>query len=312
MTFVYRIVLMLNMLGIMERTTNNTNRPMKYSIFILFFIFIELMLNTKVYSQQSGVDSIEIRFKGLQVYKYYINERSHYRDSSKFFKFAQWSLLVKSETMINDTVRYTSNTQLEEPYKLDVREHHAYFITVFHKGLPVIDSFYFLYSERYNYPSGLRNLIIKFVNAPLIENDSVIKIQLDSSSIKSGIFYYQDIITIYNRTNESGEYYTNVLDTNCSVVVTFYKHHPNAYTKQPTTTSGNYFIFPTIASSSLNIHLQNPDDNKLIITDLLGREVLNRSIGEGEEDISMNVASLLKGVYWVRVGSRVQKFIVQH
>ncbi len=69
--------------------------------------------------------------------------------------------------------------------------------------------------------------------------------------------------------------------------------------------------FFLVVHSALNIHLQNSDDNKLIITDLLGREVFTWQIGDGEEDISLNVASLLNGVYWVRVGSRVQKFIVQ-
>ncbi len=284
---------------------------MKYSL-LFSTLFVALVFHTNVYSQIVRFDSVEIRFKGLQVNHYYHSLGGHCNgeSSNSYFDTKRWVLNIKTDTTIIDTTILTSNTQFGGS---DVTWHNGNFFTVFNSNGATIDSFLFHYEESYNSHSASRNIIIKFVNVNYIEDNSVVIILIDSSIIKKSRFYYNDLTTYYSKGEcEIGEYFTTVLDTNCSAVVTFYKHDPNSYTKQLPTTSSDNFIFPTLASSSLNIHFQNLTDDKLVIGDLLGREVLVRDIAEGGVDFSVNVASLLNGVYWCRVGSRVQKFIVQH
>jgi hypothetical protein len=77
--------------------------------------------------------------------------------------------------------------------------------------------------------------------------------------------------------------------------------------KQFAGNSNQISIYPNPASTMLHVELKRPNETAQIqISNALGQELINTQ----EKDI--DVSNLPNGVYFVRVGNSMQKFVVQH
>ena len=71
-----------------------------------------------------------------------------------------------------------------------------------------------------------------------------------------------------------------------------------------------FSCYPNPASNILAI--SSPESHSTIhIFDGLGREVYAPELGRSDESVSLNISSLIPGMYWLRTGSQTQKIVIQ-
>lgn len=268
---------------------------MKYILLFLVAVMGDSLLSRDVSAQTKMFDSITFQLNDICI------DTSIYPKDN--FKSRIWSFVCDSEAIVGDSLLMFQKTGGKSG---DI-------IMIYDSVTKTIDSLVFqeVFGDRY----GGEHTYMTFSNVSYKEDFISFELIFDSTDLKKSFFsYYQNIHGFAGQGSFYSWTYTYlpIFLASTSVTISFKKHIAVNSVKRNFTNVANLSLFPSPVNSSLNIHLQNPDDNQLIITDLLGRKMLTRQIGDGEEDISVNIASLLKGVYWVRVGSRIQKFIVQH
>jgi O-glycosyl hydrolase len=92
----------------------------------------------------------------------------------------------------------------------------------------------------------------------------------------------------------------------------------NQGTSTPTITNQiqEFIIFPNPARNNVQIKLSNKlYDNLIRITDISGKQILNKKINKSESNISIDISSLRKGLYFISVdnlsGKQTQKLMVE-
>ena len=280
---------------------------MRQSIVILGLVLLSGAFCSIAVGQVS-IKSVTIKIENLETTKYFSHTYAHGQLSDHGFDTTIISVLIQQNP---DSVAINKDNSISLFFKNYPPVEKYSLVLVLDTVKHMFTQFTYYFHQMYGgdgHPDLLEHLSL--TNVAYINTAN--GYELNVSDMPDSTFLYEKS-SYYDGFGGSGEDRIKSLHGlgggKCSVSIVGFLGQT---TVDKNTLTNEILLNPNPVVSTLNIHLQNPDSNKLIITDLLGREVLNRSIGEGEEDISLNVASLLKGVYWVRIGSRVQKFIVQH
>ncbi|MEO8759795.1 MAG: T9SS type A sorting domain-containing protein [Bacteroidia bacterium] len=154
---------------------------------------------------------------------------------------------------------------------------------------------------------GTINIQGSWYNADTVRGSPYGSFSVQDSSVNTGImqgsFRFCDATPI--STNEVVDSNTGNISpgiTTCSRSSIFQLHNQNPEIK----------IYPNPSSEILNIEINssNMTHQEMKIEDVLGNEILKQSLSTNHSNI--NISNLQNGVYIIRVGNSVQKFIVQH
>ena len=79
--------------------------------------------------------------------------------------------------------------------------------------------------------------------------------------------------------------------------------------------SVSFSVFPNPATDAVNVQIVNTTDAKIIVTDILGKEIYSEEVAFGQKNVELNTALWNNGFYFVTVKSGTatgtQKLVVQ-
>ena len=67
-------------------------------------------------------------------------------------------------------------------------------------------------------------------------------------------------------------------------------------------------VYPNPAGSFLNVQITNPSGQELIVTDVLGKEVMRQSINSSS--VTLDTSDLNNGIYLLRMNDNTIRFVV--
>ena len=76
----------------------------------------------------------------------------------------------------------------------------------------------------------------------------------------------------------------------------------------------SFNVYPSPAKDYITINIDRPEENCVVsVLDNMGRSLISTKIGKSERQTTLNVSSLISGVYFIRLysnkNSYVQKFV---
>jgi hypothetical protein len=151
---------------------------------------------------------------------------------------------------------------------------------------------------------------ISFINATVENVGDNVEVNMDTAALTSDKFSY-----IYNSiTHSSGgeedhnsSTYTGSVPTS-HVKVILYKHVPLNSIENSINKMLLFRLFPNPASKFITLYSsENNYYQQASIFDLLGNQVLKKDL----ENLQIDVSSLPPGIYYLRAGNQMQKFVIQ-
>ena len=82
-----------------------------------------------------------------------------------------------------------------------------------------------------------------------------------------------------------------------------------AFLDVPSNFPKDYRIFPNPASTTVSLQLANQQEKDITIFDILGRNILSYKLEPGELT-NLDISSLPPGIYYLRAGNQMQKFVI--
>ena len=295
---------------------------MKY-IFLFFFVVGWLLLSdSKSYAQ---TDTLTIELKNIPVkrcstsYDYF--QPSHGGcDSTRLFSFKQSFYLDSIATNRGgDTIMFFHNTSFSK-YKFAREEllisyniAESIFRTLtFVADTVHYDSFYSLSSD------DASGIAFSVDSVPVLRNGRVLSASFRGSKILQHNFFFQDYFEYWSDFHTGfphayqGTFDSSVAPINDSSIISINLSTTSllGVNPAPILSEENLIIYPTPASNAISFNL-NSNEKFIEFYDLLGRELHVPLINKTESLWNVDVSFLHPGIYYLRAGNQMQKFVIQ-
>ncbi len=153
----------------------------------------------------------------------------------------------------------------------------------------------------------------RLTNTALISFDSTLEINLDRQGLVSQNFTYHKVrFGMYSgggRIQETYTYSSTITSSHLSIV--FYKHIPVSSVNSQLTEENRIQVFPNPSSKTLSVVLVGPNSKTSIdVFDILGGKLFSNEYIKSDSPCDVDVSSLPSGIYYLRAGNQMQKFVI--
>jgi hypothetical protein len=282
---------------------------MKY-IFLLFYGLFPVGL---IYAQPQ-IDSVQIVFQDIELHfhsevNYGGGSSTQYSDDTILSNGIIRLSPVLKDSMSSGTLFLSS--------KSDPSADGWTTTTMYDSVSNVVDSFYYYDFEPWN--GGIygnhSHKMIHFVHSEMSISPNTREINLDSSGLKNGNFYYHyggggKTGSGSNYSYESQDFIGKIIPTS-HVRIIFYNHVPQSSVKINGAHGSSLCIYPNPAAMTLSIVMPDASVPNPEIFDMLGRKLISFENSTLDLPLQINISSLPPGIYYLRAGNQMQKFVIK-
>jgi hypothetical protein len=159
------------------------------------------------------------------------------------------------------------------------------------------------------------NVEFRAKDIPAVDVDTAFVVDLTGADILGHDLYYSSDLR-WGPIDGPGEYgddnYVSLgtSDPTAHIRISISKQHLLGVQKEHSQTSA-LAIFPNPASRIVNIrHAETDAASEVTVSDMLGRTISTFSAYANSDVLSFDVASLPPGIYWLRAGGEMRKFVI--
>ena len=189
-------------------------------------------------------------------------------------------------------------------------------ITMIYDSLSsVVDSFNYLLFGSFGIQGGSSEEL-HFNRSQLTVSSNTFDISLDSLGLTVAKFFYRYYGSGKDGTGPSqgsaSRDFTGKIYATSRLSVHYYKNIPVSSVNLISSKNSDFTIFPNPASKTLSVVL--PAAKNIAFTeifDILGRKILSAQNREFVSPMQINISSLPPGIYYLRAGNQMQKFVIQ-
>ena len=272
---------------------------MRCIFFLITAIGWQLFSAAEIYAQPQ-IDSVHVEMKDIFVNKD-VHDNGGGGGPQSAYDTYDSSLMNLSRTYL-----FSNASGVADSFLLDG---HGSMYLVFDSITNVVDTFNYFVLGNSDEES------FAFSKGELGEDLNKLEISLDQDALISSRFYYLKSDQ-YNYSgggiHRSSTHFRRTVPTSY-FTVTFYKHATISLVGANSTANNDFTINPNPTNKKISISLPKDQISELEVRvfDVLGKEVSIIHISHSTFPLDLDVSSLPPGIYYLRAGNQMEKFVIQ-